>query len=215
MDKKVKIKNIFAAILFVLTVVILFDITFKPYERINFNFIDKFIEKTRQIQNVAPHRLYINAWRIAKLEYVDSSMNDQNWHRWRTRYSGKINTIEDANVAINTMLASLNDTYTKFLKSKSFSEQKIVLDSKITGVGLMLNKSGDGIVVNHILKNSSAQSQQVMPGDVIVSIDGMQTKDMSLDNIHSYIEGTKEKNIKFIVKRGEDLIIKTFIKRVL
>ena len=213
MDKKVNIKNIFVAILFVLAVAILVDVLFKPYEKINFNFIDKSIEKTRQVQNIAPYRLYINAWRIAKLEYVDPSMNQQNWYRWRTRYSGKIKTIEDANVAINTMLSSLNDTYTKFLKSKSFSEQKIILDSKITGVGLMLNKSGDGVVVNHILKNSSAQTQHVMPGDVIVSIDGMQTKDMSLDNIHSYIETTKEKDIKFIVKRGDDLIIKTLEKK--
>ena len=66
----------------------------KPYERFNFNFINKFIEKTRQSQDIAPDRLFINAWRMAKIEYVDKSMNNQDWYRWRSRYVKQIKTIE-------------------------------------------------------------------------------------------------------------------------
>ena len=188
MASEVKVKNILSCLLIVLVLIFLFDVVVKPYERFNFNFINKFIEKTRQSQDIAPDRLFINAWRMAKIEYVDKSMNNQDWYRWRSRYVKQIKTIDDANVAINTMLASLNDPYTKFLKSKSFSEQKIILDSKITGVGVMFNKSGDEIVVNHVLKNSPAQSQHIMPGDSIVSINNKLVKDMTSDELHSYIE---------------------------
>ena len=140
-------------------------------------------------------------------------MNNQDWYRWRSRYVKHIKNIDDANVAINSMLASLNDPYTKFLKSKSFSEQKVILDSKITGVGVMFNKSGDEIVVNHVLKNSPAQSQHIMPGDSIVSINNKLVKDMTSDEIHSYIESAKDKEIKLIIRRGDEIIVKDLEKK--
>lgn len=213
MNSDVKVKNVLFALFFVIVVLVLAEVLLKPYEHINFDFLHKFVEKTRQAQNIAPHRLFINAWRTAKIEYVDSSMNNQDWYRWRAKYVSQIKTPEDANVAINTMLASLNDPYTKFLQSKSFSEQKVILDSKITGVGVMFNKTGGEIVVNHILNNSPAQAQNIMAGDTIVSIDNLDVKNMSTEEIHSYIESAKEKNIKIAIKRGDKILVKELEKK--
>ena len=212
MNNEAQIRNILFYLALLIVVIVTIDVFFKPYEHINLNFINKAIEKTRQSQNIAPQRLFINAWRLAKIEYVDSSMNNQNWYKWRNKYVNKIKTMEDANVAINTMLASLNDPYTKFLQSKSFSEQKIILDSKITGVGVMFNKTGDEVVVNHVLKNSSAQSQHIMAGDSIVSINGVKTKNMTQEQIHSLIETSKTKDLKFEIKRGNEVLVKDLKK---
>lgn len=213
MNSEAKVKNVLFGLFFIIAVLVLIEVLFKPYEHINFDFLHKFADKTRQAQNIAPHRLFINAWRTAKIEYVDSSMNNQDWYRWRVKYVSQIKTLDDANVAINTMLASLNDPYTKFLQSKSFSEQKIILDSKITGIGVMFNQSGDEIVVNHILDNSPAQTQNIMAGDTIVSIDNLDVKNMTLEEIHAYIEGAKEKNIKIAVKRGDEILVKELEKK--
>lgn len=208
MNKKVKIRNILL-FLFVLVLAIAgIEFFVRPYERLNFNFVYKFLDKIHQSQNIAPSRLFVKAWRTAKIEYVDKSMNNQDWYRWRMRYANKIKTLDDANVAINSILASLNDPYTKFLQSKSFSKQKVIMDSKITGVGVLLNKSGDEVVVNHILKNSSAQNENIMEGDSIISINGVSVKDMSLDDIHKYIENIKDKKITLQIKRGDEIIIK-------
>ena len=208
MNKEVKIKNIIFYLLCAIAFVVLFDTIVKPYERINLNFVYKFFEKVHQGQNIAPNRLYVNAWRIAKQEYVDETMNNQDWFRWRMRYAKQIKTLDDANVAINTMLSSLNDPYTKFLLSKPFSKQKVILDSKITGVGVLLNKTGDEIVVNHILKNSSAQSENILAGDAILSINGVDVKNMSLEEIHEYIENLKGKKVVLKIKRGDEILIK-------
>lgn len=208
MSKEVKIKNILFSLLCAIALIILFDAVVKPYERINLNFVYKFFEKIHQKQNIAPYRLYVNAWRTAKQEYVDESMNNQDWFRWRMRYAKHIKTLDDANVAINTMLSSLNDPYTKFLLSKSFSKQKVILDSKITGVGVLLNKTGDEIVVNHILKNSSAQSENVLAGDSILSINDIDVKNMSLEEIHEYLENLKGKKVVLKIKRGDEILTK-------
>ena len=84
----------------------------------------------------------------------------------------------------------------------------MILDSKITGVGVMFNKTGDEVIVNHILKNSSAQNQNILPGDKIVSINNIDVKNMSSEDIHSYMEGHKKKSIDMVIQRGEKLIYK-------
>jgi len=71
-------------------------------------------------QKVNPERLFINSWRMIKNLYIDSSMNGQDWKRWRNRYKNQIKTDDDVVVAVNTILASLNDKNLVFFNSKDF-----------------------------------------------------------------------------------------------
>ena len=79
------------------------------------------------ISNVAfaaqPSDLYDNVWRLINSKYVDQTNNMQDWQKWRHKYDNYIKTNEDAYLAIDTMLASLNDPYTKFLDPKEFAEE--------------------------------------------------------------------------------------------
>ena len=70
----------------------------------------------------SPDELYLDVWKLINKKYVDQTNNQQDWNRWRYKYEGKLLTNEDAYVAIDTMLASLNDPYTKFLDPKEFAE---------------------------------------------------------------------------------------------
>ena len=79
-----------------------------------------FVRNWLTYQKIAPERLYISAWRTVKNSYIDPSMNHQNWYKWKYRYKGKIKTDEDAILAINTMLASLNDSYSEFFNKEKF-----------------------------------------------------------------------------------------------
>ena len=70
-----------------------------------------------------PVELYDNVWRLINSKYVDQTNNEQDWKKWRHKYDNVIKTDEDAYVAIETMVASLNDPYTKFLDPKEFNEE--------------------------------------------------------------------------------------------
>ena len=50
-------------------------------------------------------------------------MNHQDWQYWKDRYLDKINSNDDAIVAINSMLASLDDPYSVFMNAEDFKEQ--------------------------------------------------------------------------------------------
>lgn len=206
MQQDVNFKNILMGTIISIIVIVCVEF-FRPYEIIDLSFFENIFNDIKQAQSISPERLYINVWRIAKNEYVDKTMNGQNWQRWRNRYSGKIKTKADAKVAINTMLASLNDNYTKFLSSGSFAKQKIILDSKITGVGVIYNKIGDEVVIDNVLKNSSAFSQNVLPGDKIVSIDGVSTKELETSQIQNLIENSGSTAV-MEVQRGDEVLVK-------
>ena len=116
-----------------------------------------------------------------------------------------IKTADDAEVAIDSMLASLNDPYTRFLNSSEFAKQKDILESKYTGVGIIFNKTGDSITINHVLKNSPASKENVLPGDKILSINGQNVNKLSAYQIFNM---PQQKSVHLVLKRGEKVIKK-------
>ena len=213
MNKEIHLKNIIFYSVFLFITIVMIYIFLKPQENIHLDFLHNFIKKITSSQNIAPQRLFINAWRITKNSYVDNSLNNQEWSRWRNRYTKHIKTMDDANIAINTMLASLNDPYTKFLQSELFSKQKMILDSKITGVGVLLNKAGDEIVINHVLDNSPAQSESIMAGDTILSVNGKKASKLNVEDIVKTLEDTSDETVELKIKHKDTTITKTLKKR--
>ena len=70
--------------------------------------------------------LYDMVWKLVNTKYLDRTNNGQNWYRWRHKYDEKIKTPEDAYMAIDTMVASLNEPYTRFMDKKEFEELEIL-----------------------------------------------------------------------------------------
>lgn len=208
MNNEIQRKNIiFYSVFFIITIFVL-NIFFSPEHYIKFNGIHELLQKITTSQNIAPQRLFINAWRITKNSYVDETLNNQDWTRWRVRYLKHIKTIEDADIAINSMLSSLNDPYSKFLQSDLFSKQKMILESEITGIGVLFNKSGDEIVINHILDNSPAQNANILPGDTIVYVNGEKTDKLEMKSIIHSIETSDKEEVELTLKRNNVLITK-------
>ena len=213
MNKDINIKNvIFYSVFFLITIIVL-DLFFEPSVYFKFNFLNSFLQKITVSQSIAPKRLFINIWRITKNEYVDETLNNQEWLRWKLRYQKRIKTQEDAEIAINTMLASLNDPYTKFLKSGAYSKQKLIIDSKITGVGLLFDKTDNNIVVNRVLDNSPAKEANIMPGDAIISLNGKSTENSDLSDLISAVESDKTDKVTVVIKRNDKLIEKELKKQ--
>ena len=213
MNKEIQQKNIIFYSVFLVITIVVFNFFFRTENYVNFDIIPKTLQKITISQNIAPQRLFINTWRIIKNSYVDETLNNQDWTRWRIRYIKHIKTIEDADIAINTMLASLNDPYNKFLQSTLFSKQKMIIDSEITGIGILFNKSGNEIVINHIMDNSPAQSANILPGDTIVSVNGEKTDKLEMKTIINTIENSHNKEIEITIKRNNILITKKVKRR--
>ena len=120
-------------ILFVLTVIILVGLN-NFLMRVNNNL---FIEKSHDMINhdrVSSQKLFDSTWQIIRDNFYDPTLNHQVWSKWKNHYHGKIKTEDDAKVAINSMLASLDDPYSKYMSKDEYAEQNTSISSKITGI---------------------------------------------------------------------------------
>ena len=88
-------------------------------------------KKDVDTSQMSSQKLFEHTWHVVKNEYYDPNFNRQYWVRWKNHYKGKIKTEEDAKVAIDSMLESLDDPYSRFLTKREFAEQNSSITLKI------------------------------------------------------------------------------------
>ena len=150
-----------------------------------------------------PDQLYDDVWQLINKKYYDPTDNSQDWNRWRYRYEHKLKTKEDAYVAIETMLASLNDPYTRFLDPKEFSEENQSIKGSLKGIGTQIGIRDGQLVIIAPLEDSPAERAGLLADDEILEINGESTKGISIDVAADKIRGEKGTTVKLLIKRKD------------
>ena len=148
-----------------------------------------------------PAELYDDVWKIVNKKFYDSTNNSQDWNKWRYRYANKLKTEEDAYVAIDTMLASLNDPYTRFLQPKEFSEETQSIKGSLTGIGTQIGIREDKLVIIAPLEDSPAERAGLLADDHILEINGESTKGINVDVAADKIRGQKGTSVTLLIQR--------------
>lgn len=151
---------------------------------------------------VSPVMLYRRCWKLINDLFYDQTFNGQNWQRWEHHYDGKIKTSDDAYKAIETMLASLGDPYTRFLNPEAFMDEKNQISAHLFGVGIQLGMSDlKKVVVIAPIHGSPAFNAGVLPGDEIIEVDGKIIAGQSLDTVVKQIRGPIDSEVKLTMLR--------------
>lgn len=163
--------------------------------------------------DIAPEILYLKVWELIRKDYVDQTFNGQDWNIWKERYAGKLKTLEDAHKAIQTMLTSLGDRYTRFLSKKDFEDEKQAINAKLTGIGIQigLDKSQRLIVIAPI-DSTPAYKAGLMPGDEITEINNDSTKGISVEEAATQIKGPIGTDVTLTIARGKETFKKTITR---
>jgi carboxyl-terminal processing protease len=157
---------------------------------------------------MAAENLYEQAWNMIQDEYVDGSFNGQDWSRWRHHFKGKLQDAEDAYVAIGTMVASLNDEYTRFLLPRDMHEQTMSIDSRLYGVGVQISMRDNKLVVMATIDGTPAEKAGLMPKDLITHINGHETAGLSVEDAADRIRGEKGTYVTLTIKRNNQVFSK-------
>ena len=200
---KINFKTIIRASIFILVVSFLFT-NFKT-ENAKAGIEANTQAVTQAESSLSPDELYQKAWELVKKDYVDQTFNSQEWNIWRDRYKGKLKTLDDAHKAIETMLASLGDRYTRFLNKKDFDDEKQAINAKLTGIGIQigLDKSQRLIVIAPI-EGTPAAKAGLLPSDEITEINGNPTKGISVEEAANQIKGPVGTQVTLTLLRGKD-----------
>lgn len=210
MFKKLRFKQ-FAILCFCLAV--LFAVSFQNYkyaqiERINEISSSSYIND----EKISPKDLFLESWLLIKQSYAEPDLNNQSWSRWKRRYANKIEDNDDAYVAINTMLSSLDDPYSRLLSKEEFLEQSNSIDSKMYGIGVNIASVSGKIYIVNVIKGSPADSSGLKQGDMLLSVDNHQIKGNSIFQVAQYIKGAINETVTLVILREGQKITKK-IKR--
>ncbi len=153
------------------------------------------------VYSATPAELYDNVWMLINKKYYDPTDNCQDWDKWRYKYDHKLKTKEDAYVAIETMLASLNDPYTRFLDPKEFSEENQSIKGSLKGIGTQIGLRDGQLVIIAPLEDSPAERAGLLADDAILEINGESTKGISIDKAADKIRGEKGTTVTLLIQR--------------
>ncbi len=152
-----------------------------------------------------PTDLYESVWRLINIKYVDQTNNMQDWNIWRYKYDKYIKTNEDAYVAIGTMVASLDDPYTKFLNPKDFADETSSIRGSLKGIGVQIATRDGKLMVIAPIEDSPAEKAGLLADDEIIEIDGVSTKGVTIDNAADKIRGEEGTTVTLLIKRKNEI----------
>lgn len=162
---------------------------------------------------VTSQKLYDNVWNIVKKNYYESDMNGQDWYRWKHRYDGKIKNDDDAKVAIDTMLASLNDPYSRYMDKTEYSDQNTSISSKICGIGVNISSVAGKIEIVNVIEGTPAQNANIQAGDIIIDIDGKDASGLSISEVANLVRGPENTPVQITILRNNDKFTKKIIRK--
>jgi carboxyl-terminal processing protease len=146
-------------------------------------------------------QLVVESWRLVNQSYLDPGRFEQvHWRRLRQKALERpISSSSDAYDAIETMLAPLNDPYTRLLRPEEYGTlRSSTQQGTVSGVGLQLGlrdqtsggPSGQqSVVVIAPLDGSPAAEAQVTSGSELLRIDGRSVQELGLDQSAAALRG--------------------------
>lgn len=204
-----RVRPFIISILLVLILVMFNRVFLNTFNRANSYFATETLYSNEEVQ---PQKLFEKTWKVIYKDYFDTSMNHQDWERWKNRYANKIQTEDDAKVAIDSMIASLNEPYTRFMNKKEFEELTTSIVSKIYGIGVNIYSNAGKIEVFNVLQSTPADLVGVKQGDIIVAVDGKDTNGMNVAEVANLVRGPENSIVELTLLRDGKKIIKK-IKR--
>lgn len=117
--------------------------------------------------------------------------------------------------AINGMLDSLGDQgHTRYLTAEQVKRFNEGLQGSFEGIGAYVNMEAGMPVIVAPIEGSPAESAGILPGDLILKVDGKATEGMLQDEVISLIRGPKGTEVTLTVQHlGEEATVDITIVR--
>lgn len=151
-------------------------------------------------------QLVMEVWRIVNRSYLDESFNHQNWWFIRQRVLRQpLPDWETTYEAVQNMLASLEDPYTRFLPPQQYQSLQTNTTGELLGVGLQIAKDEEASVLRVIapIEGSPAEAAGLLPQDKILKINGTATTRLTLDEAATRMRGAIGTQVTLTVGRTD------------
>ena len=113
---------------------------------------------------------------------------------------------EEAYEAIEEMLATLDDPFTRLLRPEQYRSLQVNTSGELSGVGLQININPETKLIEVIspLAGSPAEAAGIQPRDSILEIDGVNAKTITLDEAAAMMRGKTGTKVSIRVQSSTD-----------
>ena len=119
-------------------------------------------------------------------------------------YYEKVDSKELLDAGISGMLQYLDDDYSIYMDKETTEEFDEHVEGKYTGIGVEIQLTDDGVVVNRVFDKSPAQDAGFKKGDIIIKVNGEDVTKKTPSEISTMIKKDEDQVVDVTVKRGEE-----------
>ncbi|MDB9459806.1 S41 family peptidase [Dolichospermum circinale CS-1225] len=144
-------------------------------------------------------------WQIINYRYVDGTFNQIDWPAVRKEYLNKSYTDEkEAYKSIREMLKKLEDPYTRFMNPEEFKNLQVDTSGELTGIGITISQDEKTkqLLVIAPIEDTPAFRAGILAKDIILEIDGKNTKGMDTNDAVALIRGKAGTKVKLTILRN-------------
>ena len=153
----------------------------------------------------SPKMVLDEAWQLVYQEYVDAEFNRVDWLAVRqTLLSGEYTSRDAAYSELRKALRRLEDPYTRFLNPAQYSALTEQTSGEVSGIGVRFEEQAQGLVITSVLDGSPAQTAGVEVGDVILTLDGRSSRNLTLETASGLIRGDSGSDISLTLRRTDN-----------
>ncbi|MGL5032777.1 MAG: carboxyl-terminal processing protease CtpA [Microcystaceae cyanobacterium] len=151
-------------------------------------------------------KLVLQSWRLVNQSYLDETFNHQNWWSLREKYIKRpLKDRAETYTAIEEMLATLDEPFTRLLRPDQYRNLQVSTSGELSGVGLQINLNPENhhLEVLAPLAGSPAEKAGIISRDRIISIDGIDSDRLTLDEAAARMRGPKGSTVSLEILSPE------------
>ncbi len=163
----------------------------------------------------SPKMLVDQAWQIVQRNYVDRTFNQQDWTAVRQQYlDAAYPSKAAAFTAIQRMLTSLQDPYTRFLSPAELKDLTQNVSGGFIGVGLTvtIDPQTREWIVEEAFPESPAANAGIQAQDIIVSLNNKPTATIRPEEATPYLVGPVGSKLTVQVRRQQQQITHELVR---
>lgn len=133
---------------------------------------------------------------------------EQMYDLLKTNYDGKLDEAKLLDGLKAGLIKAAGDPYTLYLNDKEAQAFNDELNGSFSGIGAQLGENEDSnIIIVSPIEGFPASKAGLRPQDVVASVDGQPTTDMSIDEAVTKIRGPKDTKVtlRILRNKAEDL----------
>ena len=131
-------------------------------------------------------------------EFLDTYENIMN------NYYEKVDSNKLLDAGINGMLEYLGDDYSVYMNQEETEDFDEQVEGKYTGIGVEIQATENGVVVNRVFDKSPAKEAGIQKGDIFIKVNGEDVLKLTPVKISEMIKKDEDQLVDVVIKRGEE-----------